>query len=67
MADQTGDHMLVHEVEERLGVGESLVRKLFDRGELEGYRLPGRGDRRITRESVERVYQEMRRGRAQDD
>lgn len=59
MAETDQTYLWVHEAQERLGIGESLVRKLFDSGRLEGFRTPGSGHRRITAESVERMRIEI--------
>lgn len=62
MADRETEreHLWVAESAERLGVGETKIREWFDDGTLKGFKIPGSGYRRITRESVERLRREMR-------
>lgn len=63
-ADPETEYLWVHEAQDRLRLGETKVRQLFDAGVLEGFRIPGSGYRRITAESVERLSAEMHGPRA---
>lgn len=54
------EHLWTAEAAQRLGVSETVVRRLFDAGKLDGFKIPESGYRRITPESVERVRAEMR-------
>lgn len=58
MAAEAKKWMSVGKAAERLGVHEDTVRRYADDGRLESRRLPGR-HRRITVESVERMYREI--------
>ena len=45
----------VSEAARRLGVRAETVRVWFDQGKICGIRLPGNGERRISREDVNRI------------
>lgn len=65
MAHDENHYLWVHEVQARLGIGETLVRKLFDEGKLDGFRTEGSGHRRITEESVERMLRDRTIGKGE--
>lgn len=60
----TKEFMNVRETAEHLGVHENTVRNWEGRGILRGFRLPGSGFRRFSREDVERMRREMLGGGA---
>jgi len=53
--DKLKRFLTVTEASAQLEVSANTVRRLFDAGDLTGFRLPRRGSRRISRESVERL------------
>jgi excisionase family DNA binding protein len=55
----TKEFMNVRETAEHLGVHENTVRNWERRGILRGFRLPGSGFRRFSREEIERMRREM--------
>ncbi|HVH89925.1 MAG TPA: helix-turn-helix domain-containing protein [Candidatus Acidoferrum sp.] len=57
------EYLWTADAAEMLGVSETVARKLFDDGKIEGFKIPESGYRRFSRESVERVRDEMRRER----
>lgn len=57
------EYLWTADAAEMLGVSETLARKLFDDGEIAGFKIPRSGYRRFDRESVERMRDEMRKER----
>jgi excisionase family DNA binding protein len=55
----TKEFMNVRETAKHLGVHENTVRNWQSSGVLRGFKLPGSGFRRFSREEVERMRQEM--------
>jgi excisionase family DNA binding protein len=49
------DYLTSGEAARLLGVGPDTIKKYYDNGLLTGHVLPGRGDLRVERQSVERV------------
>jgi excisionase family DNA binding protein len=55
----TKEFMNVRETAKHLGVHENTVRNWESSGVLRGFKLPGSGFRRFSREDVERMRREM--------
>lgn len=52
--------MTTSQVAKRIRLSERTVHKLFEKGEIRGYRLPGtNGDRRYHRSSVEALAERL--------
>lgn len=62
--DKPKRFLTVTEASAQLEVSANTVRRLFDAGDLCGFRLPRSGSRRISRESVERLLTQDRETQA---